>query len=645
MLIRLLMMVADGIYDLASKVALEYPKSDLHIKVVKVSMDTRYDLAKEYENKRYNAIIARGGIQLLLNKSDINLPIIPIPISVIDVFDAVQKGLLIDQNIAIIAFDNMIVPCESLMRIMNREFHFVVVKSEDEIEDKIKQLAAAGIKVVIGGGTISKPSYEYGLTPIVLQSSRESIISAISEGVRVSNATIEEKNKLQRLRAIVENSNDGIISVNKHGVIKIFNSMAEKLLKRNADDVLGKSIFSDFDELNIKDIFINEVSELEVIKEVNHVKLLVSNIPVKVNDEIMDVITILQDVNKLKETEEKIRREIMSTGFYAKYKFDDIVGKSNVSRELIRIAKDYAEVNSTVLIEGETGTGKEVIAQSIHNYSEVSNGPFVAVNCAAFPENLLESELFGYAPGSFTGADRKGKRGLFELAHGGTIFLDEICEMNPMLQGRLLRVLQEKNVMRIGDNKLIPINVRVIAASNKNLKQLTLKNKFREDLYYRLNVLKIDMPPLRKKLEDIPELVDEFMNEFSQRLNKPVFAVEPDAMAHIMSYDWPGNIRELKNFVERIMVIHKKKMLELSDIKDKYFSVEQPYTEIEQFSVRNESHEIDYSKLGSEKESIERCLMENKGIILLTAKTLGMSRSTLWRKMKKHNIENIDPYG
>jgi PAS domain S-box-containing protein len=638
------MMVADGIYELANKVALEYQKSDLHIKVVKVSMDTRYDLAKEYENKRYNAIIARGGIQLLLNKSDINLPIIPIPISVIDVFDAVQKGLLIDQNIAIIAFDNMIVPCESLMRIMNREFHFVVVKSEDEIEEKIKALAAAGIKVVIGGGTISKPSYEYGLTPIVLQSSRESIISAISEGVRVSIATIEEKNKLQRLRAIVENSNDGIISVNKHGIIKIFNSMAEKLLKRNADDLIGKSIFSEFDELNIKDIFINEVSELEVIKEVNHVKLLVSSIPVKVNDEIMDVITILQDVNKLKETEEKIRREIMSTGFYAKYKFDDIVGKSKVSKDLIRIAKDYAEVNSTVLIEGETGTGKEVIAQSIHNYSEVSNGPFVAVNCAAFPENLLESELFGYAPGSFTGADRKGKRGLFELAHGGTIFLDEICEMNPMLQGRLLRVLQEKNVMRVGDNKLIPINVRVIAASNKDLKQLTLKNKFREDLYYRLNVLKIDMPPLRHKAEDIPELVTKFMHEFSQRLNKSVFAIEPDAMAHIMSYDWPGNIRELKNFVERIMVIHKKRVLELSDIKDKYFSVEQPYTEFEQFIVRDKSYEIDCSRFGGEKENIERCLAENKGILLLTAKTLGISRSTLWRKMKKYNIANIDPY-
>ena len=644
-MIRLLMMVADGIYELANKVALEYQKSDLHIKVVKVSMDTRYDLAKEYENKRYNAIIARGGIQLLLNKSDINLPIIPIPISVIDVFDAVQKGLLIDQNIAIIAFDNMIVPCESLMRIMNREFHFVVVKSEDEIEEKIKALAAAGIKVVIGGGTISKPSYEYGLTPIVLQSSRESIISAISEGVRVSIATIEEKNKLQRLRAIVENSNDGIISVNKHGIIKIFNSMAEKLLKRNADDLIGKSIFSEFDELNIKDIFINEVSELEVIKEVNHVKLLVSSIPVKVNDEIMDVITILQDVNKLKETEEKIRREIMSTGFYAKYKFDDIVGKSKVSKDLIRIAKDYAEVNSTVLIEGETGTGKEVIAQSIHNYSEVANGPFVAVNCAAFPENLLESELFGYAPGSFTGADRKGKRGLFELAHGGTIFLDEICEMNPMLQGRLLRVLQEKNVMRVGDNKLIPINVRVIAASNKDLKQLTLKNKFREDLYYRLNVLKIDMPPLRHKAEDIPELVNKFMHEFSQRLNKSVFAIEPDAMAHIMSYDWPGNIRELKNFVERIMVIHKKRVLELSDIKDKYFSVEQPYTEFEQFIVRDKSYEIDCSRFGSEKENIERCLAENKGILLLTAKTLGISRSTLWRKMKKYNIANIDPYG
>lgn len=638
-MLRILMIVPEDIIDISREVASSHRYNDIHIQVEQASMNTGYEIAKEYEKRGFNAIIARGGTHILLKNSDISIPVVPIPIHVIDVFEAIEKALIIDDSIAILAFNNMVVPSESLMRISGVNYKLISINHEEEVETVLRDLSFSGTKVIIGGGVISKFTSKYGMHPVVMRSSKESILSAIEESRRVAKATLEEKKRLLRLRAIVENSNDGIMLVNKNGTIKILNTAAEKLLCLNSTELIGKSISEVLPELEVKDSSDKENFYTEVIKEINNTNLLITNIPVEVNDEIEDVITLLQDVNRIQAMEEKIRREIITTGFYAKYTFDDVVGRSSVSKEVIRIAKEYALVNSTILIEGETGTGKEVIAQSIHNYSRVSNGPFVAINCAAFPENLLESELFGYAPGSFTGADRKGKRGLFELAHGGTIFLDEICEMNPLLQGRLLRVLQEKHVMRIGDSKLIPIEVRVIAASNKNLMDLVMQRKFRDDLFYRINVLKINMPPLREKVEDIPELVHKFIKEYSIKLKKPTLSFNDEAMNYIMCYKWPGNVRELKNFVERLMVLSKKNRLQLEDIRGKYFFFDESIscirTDDGSFSDLNNS----LCKNDDEKERIKKILMENNGLMNYTAQSLGISRTTLWRKIKKYDID------
>jgi transcriptional regulator with PAS, ATPase and Fis domain len=419
------------------------------------------------------------------------------------------------------------------------------------------------------------------------------------------------------------------------------------LLKVNGKEVVGRHIDNVLPQLELADILYSGIGEMEVIKNIQDNKIMVSKIPIKVNGEVVDAVAMLQDVNRIQQMEEKIRREISTTGHYAKYTFKDIIGVSKESREAIRIGMEFAKVNSTILIEGETGTGKEVMAQSIHNYSHKSDGPFVAVNCAALPENLLESELFGYAPGSFTGADRKGKRGLFELAHGGTIFLDDISEMNPLIQGRLLRVLQEKQVMRIGDNKVIPIDIRVIAATNRNLYNLVLEKKFRQDLFYRLNILKIEMPPLRNKKEDIPALINHFIQYFSDKLNKPSITLNEDAMEYLGMYNWPGNVRELKNFVERMMVVAKKTQLELDDIVGKFITLGDDKSVSDQNQIeekgtvrRNISEQVDNKdSYSSEREIILRTLEENKGMINYTAETLGISRTTLWRKMKKYGLD------
>ncbi|HRU41034.1 MAG TPA: sigma 54-interacting transcriptional regulator, partial [Candidatus Diapherotrites archaeon] len=253
------------------------------------------------------------------------------------------------------------------------------------------------------------------------------------------------------------------------------------------------------------------------------------------------------DLSEIIEMENIVRANLAKRGHTAKYDFSSIIGKSKQITETKEIAKKLAKSNSTLLLTGESGNGKELFAHAIHKASNKQQGPFVAVNFAALPENLLESELFGYEEGAFTGAKKGGHAGLFEQAHNGTIFLDEIGDASLRIQARLLRVLQEKEVMRVGGTKILPIDVRIIAATNKNLEVLVQEEKFREDLYYRLNVLPIRIPPLRERKEDIPLLIEKILEKF---LKGNEMIISSEAMDILMEYDWPGNIRELENTIE-----------------------------------------------------------------------------------------------
>ncbi|MDP4126971.1 MAG: sigma 54-interacting transcriptional regulator [Bacillota bacterium] len=277
-----------------------------------------------------------------------------------------------------------------------------------------------------------------------------------------------------------------------------------------------------------------------------------------------DIVTLLEITKTQEET--KSRRELFTKGLVAKYCFDDIIHANSKMSSIISKARKYANTDCTVLIRGESGTGKELLAQSVHNEHSVrSKGPFIAVNCASLDDNLLKSELFGYTEGSFTGASKGGKPGLFELANGGTLFLDEIGKMKLEPQGNLLRVLQEKEVRRIGSERVIPVDVRVIAASNEDLEDLVRKGSFREDLYFRLNVLKIALPPLRERAEDISDQVVFFLRKFSFKYNKAIYTLPPLVFQKFSNMNWPGNSRQLENLVERCVVLADNEE-DLSDI-------------------------------------------------------------------------------
>jgi transcriptional regulator with PAS, ATPase and Fis domain len=310
----------------------------------------------------------------------------------------------------------------------------------------------------------------------------------------------------------------------------------------------------------------------------------------------------------------------------AHYKFDDIVGNSPALMSAKNIAKKFAQTDETILILGESGTGKEMFAQSIHNESLRRNCPFVAVNCAELSESLFESELFGYEEGAFTGAKRGGKEGLFLLAHEGTIFLDEISELPLPLQTAILRVIQEKTIRPVGSDKMIPVDVRIIAASNKNLKKMVEEGRFRQDLFYRLNVLTIRIPSLKERKSDIPELIKSISMEYNHNLH-----FTDETLDMLINYDWPGNVRELLNIMKRLMVLYGNSTIKRENLLDAMPEVFGFYND----NQANSSLALEGTLAEIIRNSIEKALKITKGNQSQAAKMLGVSRTFLWRKLRQ----------
>ena len=362
-------------------------------------------------------------------------------------------------------------------------------------------------------------------------------------------------------------------------------------------------------------------------------ELVVTNIPLRAGKEVLGAISTFQKIQDIEESGRRMRSQLAQKGLTAHYTFDDLIGESHSLGQTKKLARTFCQLDSTILITGETGTGKEILAQSIHNASPRQGEPFVAVNCSALPGSLLESELFGYVDGAFTGARRGGSAGLFELAHKGTIFLDEIGEIDKRMQALLLRVLQEKEVRRVGGEKVIPIDVRVIAATNQDLYEAVLDGKFRNDLYFRLSILNIHLPALRKRREDIPLLVESLIGELDRRLGCRVSGVDGEILQVLREYNWPGNVRELRNTLEKIVALTREGVARREAIipvlQDLYY--------------RQQKHES-RAHGGQTIEELERraiaeALLEENGNRTRAARRLGMDRSTLLRKIERYGIK------
>lgn len=446
--------------------------------------------------------------------------------------------------------------------------------------------------------------------------------NAIEEMIKV-----KEYNKLQNINnkhinTIFNSMPVAIVTSDINGKIKIHNNKALELLGSKDNRLKANEmdeIIEEWDQVKS-----NVCSGENISQEIN-IKALRNKFPCNLTaspiynsmDDSIEIVYVFEEIKKAKKKNE----------YQAYYTFDKIIGKDENFLKIVQYAKKIANSKSTILILGESGTGKEVFAQSIHNFSNRMDGPFIALNCGAIPNQLMESELFGYEEGAYTGAKKGGNVGKFELADGGTIMLDEIGEMPLDMQTKLLRVLQEGIITKIGSAKPIPVDVRVIAATNKDLKKEVELGRFRKDLFYRLNVLPLYLPPLRQRKGDIPLLIDYFMKNIAEGLGKSEVGIPEAYLRKMINYSWPGNIRELENVVELI--------INTESIPSGYF--DQDFYE-DEVLLDNDNDSTDLDLDNIEKIHLEKVLKKYNGNITHSAEALGIRRNTLYNKIKKYKI-------
>jgi PAS domain S-box-containing protein len=435
------------------------------------------------------------------------------------------------------------------------------------------------------------------------------------------------------LETILSSIADGVFTVDRNLHITSFNRAAERITGVPASDAIGRKC---------SDVFHADICErgcalhrsLESgVEQIDVPARILSNrgrsIPISLSTSmlrepdgtLLGAVETFRDLSAL----EQLRREIKH-----QYTLEDIVGKSKAFQKIFALLPDIAESDATVLIEGPSGSGKELVARAVHNFSLRRNRPYVAVNCGTLPANLFESELFGYTQGAFTDAKRN-KPGRLALAEGGTIFFDEVSELPPETQVKLLRVLQEREYEPLGSVRTVRTNVRVVVATNTKLAELVSQGKFRDDLYFRLAVVRLSLPPLKERREDIPFLVEHFIGRFNAKRGKSIVGVTPRVMEILMRYDFPGNVRELENLIEYGFVLCHDRIIDERHLPEDFQNVS--------FSTAPSNLSSTGSRLKwAEADTIRSALHRNGGQLGKTAEHLGISRSTLWRKMKKFSI-------
>lgn len=582
------------------------------------------------EQGTVDVIISRGPTARMIEAA-VKLPVAIVDITNFDVLKSLYDGMqdrrgpiaFLDYQYQLPKYD-----FELLGRMLGSKLHLYSYKNDKDLPGQLDQAIRDGMKTIVATGScLVRDAAGRGVHAIYVRSSKESILDGVKWAMRLAKSRQESTQLMEKLTFILNNIQDGVFSLDENNNLFFFNREAERLTGLKAHQVLGKHL----DRLLKMDSFALLYKDGgEVNGELVHSgdqELILSRTPIRVGDKFLLVVNI-QSVQKIRHMEENTRLKLCAKGLVARYSFGDIVGKSPAIMNTVAAASRYAGTHFTVLITGESGTGKELFAHSIHNASPRHAGPFVAVNCAALPETLLESELFGYEEGAFTGARRGGKLGLFELAHGGTIFLDEIGGVSHYLQARLLRTIQEKEVMHVGGDRVIPVDVRVIAATNRSLETEVAKGDFRLDLYYRLNVLSLEIPPLRSRPDDITPLFLHFLRHLGWQL--PANLPE-DIQNQLKRYAWPGNVRELENFAERYFALGEDDQKRYVTLRESLNCLPLPNRQVE------ESRKITV-EVGSLEEMEIQIINQlakdftNRKVEL--ANFLKISRSTLWRKLR-----------
>ena len=619
-------------------------KKNIDLQCIEEGLDDAIPFAKEMEANGAEVLLARGGTALLIRKN-VQIPVLSFPISTIDILSCLNEATAYGSNILIVSFLNRKIGLEFLEELFDIRITQEVCRNFIEMQELISTQGDQ-YDAIIGGSTSLKIASQYGLNFIETQTPEEAVETTLESAVSVALHSRSEQEKTKRFSLILNGVSDGVIAYDREGRITLLNDQANKLLKRRS---------TSFEEIYLQDLITQPAAyraisisqpKQDKIEKVGNDYFVFNHTPIVVNDTAVGGVTTFKDVTNVIQVEGEIRRSF-ARGLVAKYDLNDLVYESTLMDELVNRSRRFASTDSTILIVGETGTGKEILAHSIHGLSNRNNNAFVSINCAALSEELLQSELFGYEEGAFTGSRKGGKPGLFEIAHNGTIFLDEINATSQNVQRHLLRVLQEREVMRIGADKITPIHVRVLAASNSNLIEEVNRGRFREDLFFRLNVLTLTIPPLRDRLSDIPHLVKQFTSLLTREYKQDQFAIPEPYMQKLKEYQWPGNVRQLRNFIERLVLIcgsnfdhhvFEELYVELFEYRSEKLQNQVKTRYQSTVETQPISSIIDDSEYARIKSALEQSGYSRSK----AAKLLGISRTTLWKKMKRFDQNSGD---
>lgn len=602
-------------------------------------------------------VVVSAGSNGAYLRQHLDMPVVLVKVGGFDVMQALAVARRVSANVGLVTYEGMAPDLAPFAELLDMGLVQRTYRTEEDAQACVLALKDMGVQAVVGPGLVADMADQHGLTGVFLYSA-DAVREALEDAVEVARASRIELAKRERLNTILAHLSDGVIAVDQQERIQTLNPAMAQWLGISASDWLGCKLSEVCPELSLQGTLRLGLQELEKIERVKGKALIANRMPIVEQGVLTGAVLSCQDPISIQRVDRHIRTRIKPNAPGTRYELSQFLGESPAVSHIRQVAQRCARSQATVLLIGESGTGKELIAQGIHMASDRCDMPFVAVNCAAMSETLLESELFGYEEGAFTGARKGGKIGLFEAAHNGTLFLDEVGEMPVSLQTRLLRVLQEREVLRVGATEPTPVNVRVIAATHRDLKAQVDRGLFRLDLYYRLNILRVDVPPLRERPQDIAPIARALQRKLCLRLGLDVRATSGLIEALVeqaQGYDWPGNVRELENLIERVTAyagsLRGAQAVEarqaspfLEVVVPELFARHAgrreapgllPVGETPARHVAQAGPPLRQAQRQAEQAEIMRVLAGCGGDRALASQQLGISRTTLWRKLRE----------
>lgn len=594
------------------------------------------ELALELQDQLQVDAIITMGVPMEIFTDDLSVPVFPVYLGNFEILQALHKAKQYGSDIALseIPFKAVHYDFKGIREILGFDIARYTFLTQEGIEETVRQVAKDKRDVLVtDGGYASSIAKSIGLRTIVILPERRAFWATREHIINLYSARNAEAEKLKWLNAVLDSADEGVMVLDHSKRVMVVNNSALKLSRLKKRDIIGKHVDAIKSPNPLLMTFLNLPGPFSIHKDSNK-EYLISKQPIHADGVALGYRYSIKLLKELQLLEMNARNMANEHGFVAANEFSSIKGDSLKIRQLKENAKKYARSKANILLSGESGSGKEMYAQSIHNYSQCADGPFVAINCAALGDNLLESELFGYEDGAFTGARKGGKPGLFEQAHMGTLFLDEIGDMPLHIQVKLLRVLQERKVRRLGGVRNIPVDVRFIFATNKDLNSEVRTKQFREDLYYRINVLPLHVPPLREHKEDIGDIARAIVAVLGAQ-NGVYYEVTDAHIESMQGFDWPGNIRELTNFLERVVTLGVRDMATFNTMLHGVISDDAHPPTVLHEQLPNEIT-LAYDTLDTMTNKIVASLYHrNNGNKRKVEQILEISPSTLWRRLKE----------